>query len=536
MSKTITKRIAVIFMTFMIFIGGNIYAASISGNSNVYVGDTFSVTFNFGTNVGAYDNLTVSFDSNVLEYVSGDSLKEDVWWDQSEASLGISTKTYTFRAKNEGSGRIAVVANGVTSANESMDSLGTITAEKLVNVSKKAETPVEKPTTTTPSQGNVNTNSHTASGNNYLKYLQISEEGLTPYFTRNVVDYAITIGENVNSIEILAKAEDENARVEINGNTDLKPGDNTIDIKVTAENGYYRVYTIVATKVKDTNKANAFLENIIIEGYELDKAFQSESLTYNIGEILSTIKSLNVVANAKDKDAKVEILGADKLVESGEGEVVIKVTAPDGTTTKEYKVKYIVKEATQEQIAEKEMEDYLKDIHESKGKKELVMSYLKYIWSAIKKNYLLVIMYVIALVEFINIVVLRVKLNKAQDNNDNDPDNDPKDKTILKVENEKEDEKTQNIETIDTNVKIEPPKVELLDEPVLDEAPKMTRAGSLKAESINPEPNEEAQNSGIKLINLDKNEGPQDEITFNIFENLTDEDIKRMLDEEIDKD
>lgn len=527
MNKRLVKRIAIMIFTCILFITSSIYAASITGNSNIYVGDTVTVTFNFGQNVAAYDDLSVSYDSNIFEYVSGDSLKEEVWWDQTEASNGIATKTYTFRAKKAGSSRIAVVANGVTSANNDMTSLGTITAEKMINVSERAqETPQEKPTSTPNTPGNVNTGSNTSSGNNYLKYLQISEEGLTPNFTRNITDYAISVGENVNSIEVLARAEDTNARVEVTGNTNLVDGDNKINIKVTAENGYYRIYTIIVTKSANKEKSNAYLESLIIENFNLDKEFQSESLEYSIGEILSTINNINIIATPKDKDAKVEIIGADNLVKSGEGEIIIKITAPDGTTTKEYKLKYTVKEATDEEIAQKEMKDYLKEIHDSKTKKELVISYLKYIWAAIKKNYLLVIMYSVVLIQFIIILVLSCKLRKSKNNND-DPDS--QDKTILKVEQEtkKENLPEQNIQE---NIKIEPPKVELLDEPVVEEH--VGRKGSLsyKAEEI------ENTQSGIKLVDLDKNDGPKDELTFNIFENLNDEDIKKMLEEQIDKD
>lgn len=535
MNKKILNKVIVALLTIMLFASFNIYAASINGNSNVYVGDTFTVTFNFGQNVGAYDDITVGYDSHVLEYVSGDSLKELAWYDATNEQYGISTKSYTFRAINEGRGRISVTVNGAVSANEAMDPIGTIAAEKLINVSKKVEIPPEKPTTTPPSQGNINTGSQTASGNNYLKYLQISEEGLTPYFTRNVTDYAITVGENVNDIEILAKAEDENARVEISGNNNLKEGNNEINIKVTAENGYYRIYTIIVTKVQDKEKANAFLGSLVIEGYNLNKEFQAEALEYNIGDILSTTKSLNIVAEAKDKDAKVEIIGADKLVDSGEGEIIIKVTAPDGKTIKEYKVKYNVKEATQDEVSNQEMKDHLKQIYEAQGKKELVLSYLKYIWAAIKKNYLLVIMYVLALAEFINIVVLRRKLNKMEGDNHPD-DNGPTDKTILKVEKEEEKEALpENVQSMQEHIKIEPPKVELLDEPVISNKTRMGRAGSVRADSVENIENTETEQGGIKLVDLDKNDGPKDELTFNIFENLTDEDIKQMLDDQIDK-
>ena len=531
MNKVMLKRIAVGVFVFILVITTRLYAASLTGNSSVYVGDTFTLTFDFGTNVAAYDNLGVSYDTSMFEYVSGDSLNEEVWWDQTEASSGIRTKTYTFRALKEGSSKITVVTNGAISANETMDSLGTITAEKMIDVSKKETNDnTTVPDNTQNTTGNVNPDSNTSSGNNYLKYLQISEEGLTPNFTRNITDYAISVDENVNSIEVLARAEDPNARVEISGNTNLVDGDNIITIKVTAQNGYYRIYNIIVTKSADKEKSNAYLESLIIEGYELNKEFQSEVFEYDIGEILSTVDSLNVIASAKDTDAKIEIIGADKLVDSGEGEIVIKITAPDGTTTKEYKIKYTVKTATQEEEAEQEMKDYLKDIQDSKSKKEIVLSYLKYIWAAIKKNYLLVLMYLLILIEFVYIIVLRKKVKRLK-NNDNDPD-DP-DKTILKVDKKQEDVKLPSQDNIvQTNVKIDPPKVDLLEDTIKEEIPqKLERKGSLEKNSFKAE---EVNSSGIKLVDLDKNDGPKDELTFNIFENLNDDDIKKMLEEQID--
>lgn len=137
MNKKILNKVIIAILTIILFTSFNVYAASINGNSNVYVGDTVTVTFNFGQNVGAYDDITVGYDSHVLEYVSGDSLKELAWYDATNEQYGISTKTYTFKAVNEGSGRISVTVNGAVSANDAMDPIGTIAAEKLINVSKK---------------------------------------------------------------------------------------------------------------------------------------------------------------------------------------------------------------------------------------------------------------------------------------------------------------------------------------------------------------------------------------------------------------
>ncbi|MBO5476607.1 MAG: cadherin-like beta sandwich domain-containing protein [Clostridia bacterium] len=549
MIKNKLRKISTLVLALVILVSTSLYAASLTGSSSVKVGDTFTLTFDFGTNVGAYDNLKVSYDTSMFEYVSGDLITEEVWWDQSVESKGISTKTYTFKALKEGSSRITVVTNGTISANEAMDNLGTVTAEKMVNTYvPKDDTKEDQPVVTPPSNNNntsnnTNTSSQTLNSNNYLKYLQISEEGLTPNFTRNVTDYSIAVGENVNSIQVLARAEDSNARVEITGHESISEGDNKIQIKVTAQNGYYRIYTITVTKTKDKDKSNAYLENLIIENFNLDKAFQSEVLEYSIGEVLSTQEAINVVATTKDVDAKIEIIGANTLAKVGEGEIIVKVIAPDGVTEKQYKIKYTVKEATVEEAAEQEMKEYLKDIKSNQSNKDVAIAYIKYIWAAIKKNYLLVLMYLLILIELINIIVLRRKVKKLTSNEeDNGPDDTPPaEKEILKVEIKEEEkqpepntfESTQNTENMQTM------QIPLLDEKSVDEpeVQRIGRRGSLekntsRADGIEEEPKSE----GIKLVDLSKNDGPQDELTFNIFENLTDEDIKRMLEDQIDKD
>ena len=543
MIKNKLRKITTIILALVILVGTNIYAASLSGNSSVKVGDTFTLTFNFGTNVGAYDSLNVSYDTTMFEYVSGDALSESVWWDQTTESKGISTKTYTFKALKEGSSRITVVSNGTISANETMDSLGTVTAEKMVNAyvpKDESQNQNQTPPATPPA--NTNTQKPTSNSNNYLKYLQISEEGLTPNFTRNVTEYSVAVGENVNSLQILARAEDSNARVEISGHESIKEGENKVQIKVTAQNGYYRIYTITVTKTKDKDKSNAYLENLIIEDFNLDKVFQSEVLEYNIGEILSTQQVINVVAATKDPEATIEIIGANTLAKVGEGEIIIKVVAPDGVTQKEYRIKYMVKEATIEDEAEQEMKEYLKDIQNNKSNKDVAIAYIKYIWAAIKKNYLLVLMYLLILIEFINIVALRKKVKKLsnEDGEDGPDDTPPSEKEILKVEIKEDKSMEEQLEPTTTTENMQTMQIPLLDEKRVDdtEIQRIGRRGSLEKNTSRAEGIEEEapQSSGIRLVDLDKNDGPKDELTFNIFDNLTDEDIKRMLEDQMDKD
>ena len=528
--KTRKVKIFAILVVLYTAICLKINAANISGNSNVIVGQTFTLTFEFGTNVGAYDSINVSYDTNMYEYVSGDSLNESVWWDQSDTSAGVATKTYTFKAIKEGSSRIAVVAKGVTSSNESMDELGTISAEKLINAT--VITPVQDQSAQVSPQpapqNNVALNS-----NNYLKYVQLSEEGISPFFTRNITNYSLTVGEAVTSIDVLARAEDANARVEVYGNDNIVEGDNYIYITVTAQNGEKKTYTILVTKTQDVENSNAFLETLIVENYNLKEDFQSELLEYNLGDISTIVKNLNIVAIAKDDRANIEIIGADELKK--DGQIIVKVTAADGKTIREYKLKYNYTDATDDELSKMEMRDYLKAVQSSSNTKEKIIAYLKYLFAAIKKNYLLVAMYALILFEFIQIVHLRRKFNKK--NNDDGPDN------LTKEKNEEEKEFLKvNIPNQESKMKIEPPQVTPLEEkkqelPVI-EPPQITplkeeRSGSIE-EPLKRHGSVKAD--GIKLVDLDKNDGPQDELTFNIFENLNDEDIKRLLNDEIDKD
>ncbi len=78
--------------------------------------------------------------------------------------------------------------------------------------------------------------------------------------------YNLTINEKIYSLEILAEAENENATIEIKGNNQLKEGNNTITITVTAEDGItkreYSINTFISSltvKVKEENKLPALI-------------------------------------------------------------------------------------------------------------------------------------------------------------------------------------------------------------------------------------------------------------------------------------
>lgn len=101
-----------------------------------------------------------------------------------------------------------------------------------------------KPEVTT---SNISYNyNYVSSSNNYLKTLEITDYDIV--FDKLVNEYKVRVDSDVDSLDIKAIAEDNRASVEITGNEKFKTGDNTVIIKVTAENGDVNEYKLVVNK------------------------------------------------------------------------------------------------------------------------------------------------------------------------------------------------------------------------------------------------------------------------------------------------
>lgn len=86
----------------------------------------------------------------------------------------------------------------------------------------------------------------------YLTELSIKGFNISPEFSKDVYAYTATIEKpNITEVEVNAKANKENASVEISGNTNLIVGENVINV-VLKENGTTKqvVYQIALTKAE----------------------------------------------------------------------------------------------------------------------------------------------------------------------------------------------------------------------------------------------------------------------------------------------
>lgn len=94
----------------------------------------------------------------------------------------------------------------------------------------------------------INATRSAMSSNTNLKTLTVDGFMLAPLFDKDTLNYKVTVKPNTDALDLIALAENPNAKVEIFGNSDFKEGNNTIMIRVTDENGFSKIYQIDVEK------------------------------------------------------------------------------------------------------------------------------------------------------------------------------------------------------------------------------------------------------------------------------------------------
>lgn len=371
--KKIFSGMLVIF-AFVIFLNVT-HAASASitvAKNTAYVGDKVKVTV---TVKAAAWNLVVSGSA------SGDIIGFNM-----DAENQTTTKTYTVNCSKVGTYTVKLsgdVTDGKTDLNSNIN--------KTVTITVKEKTTTSNNTTTTKSS-NCN-----------LSKLTLSVEGLS--FKSSQTTYNINVGADVENITVKATPSHSKATYTVSGNKNLKAGNNVIKVVVKAENGATKTYKINVEKAGDIEETSSALTNLIIEDMIFEEPFQKTVTEYNGGKIEYTEK-LNVLVYTEAEKSTYIVSGADEL-KVGQNEIVVKVTSLDESTTTEYKVVFEMLDK------EKDEEDAMQVVgpnttENNKPNKEVT------IMDKIKANSLLIIVYILAIVEFVQVIYLYVKLEKTK--------------------------------------------------------------------------------------------------------------------------
>ena len=188
-------------------------------------------------------------------------------------------------------------------------------------------------------------NAETKNNDPMLKDIRINGSEIEPAFEMFTTEYIIQVSEETTNIQIEAIPDDENANVEIIGDTqNLSLGRNEFEIKVTAENGIAtQSYYIYVTR-GNSKSTNANLKSLTVVNAELAPAFNSNTINYAV-EYPKDLKQIEIEAIPEEEGATVKIIGNEDLTEITQT-IEIQVTAQDGQTIKTYYV--IVKKAGME--------------------------------------------------------------------------------------------------------------------------------------------------------------------------------------------
>ena len=206
----------------------NAASLSVTGSlstTNTVVGNTITVTFKYSSSnpLGAivyamsYDNdkltLISGTQSNALSYTGND--KSD-------------TVKFTFKAKASGTANVSFKINEALDFDGNTLQASTISKSITIKTQKEIEDSYSKI--------------------NNLTNLTINNGTLTPQFNKSTTKYDVEVENDVTSIIVDGKREDSKSSVNGFKEYTLDEGLNVIEVKVTAQNGSSKTYTINVTR------------------------------------------------------------------------------------------------------------------------------------------------------------------------------------------------------------------------------------------------------------------------------------------------
>ena len=164
-----------------------------------------------------------------------------------------------------------------------------------------------------------------------LKSIVAGGYSLDPNFKSTTYNYDIIVPYDVTSLDLEAIANDSNALVVVNGNSNFKVGNNKVTINVTAEDGTQKTYTLNVNRLKKSQSVNtnANLRDLQIADVVLNPSFDSETYLYNV-TVSSDTNSLNFTSIIPEDDDATYTVSGNSNFKKGENRVNIKVTTKDG--------------------------------------------------------------------------------------------------------------------------------------------------------------------------------------------------------------
>lgn len=224
------KKIILIITISLLFLKGtSVKAANSTVNigvsrSTVVVGENITVTVTVSSkeNLGAWE-FSLNYDTNLLRLTSSTANPHVVDY---IVNPNTKNKNYTYTLKTLKSGSAKFSLNGVSVVGYDEKRMNTTTNSRTVSIITRAQL------------------EESYSSNNFLSSLSIEGYELEPSFKKDTLEYNLELENEIEKLNVLAKKEDSKATISGLGEKNVNEGPNKIEIKVTAENGNVRTYTL----------------------------------------------------------------------------------------------------------------------------------------------------------------------------------------------------------------------------------------------------------------------------------------------------
>ena len=162
---------------------------------------------------------------------------------------------------------------------------------------------------------------------------------VTPEFDKDTLEYKLEVERDIEDITVIGVQSSNLTTVEGNGFYKLEVGDNKIDLKVSAQDGTSKTYTVNVIRKKSNNN---YLSHLYIQEAIMKEEFNKKTQEYHV-EVPDNINSLNMDIELESSLATYEVIGNENL-KQGKNTVTIKVTA-ENNEIRIYNIEVTVQEA-----------------------------------------------------------------------------------------------------------------------------------------------------------------------------------------------
>ena len=291
------KKVKYLLFAVIMFVSliGTSYAANLgvsASTKSAVVGNTISVTVSASGAAGW--EYCLNYDSSVFRLTSAGSDTGGACVKTGSTLIGYSKVTFKFKAIKSGTGTFSLrdaVMYG-DDGNPLSSSKGSVTVTARTQAEIQAS----------------------YSANADLKSLGVDGFEITPAFNKDTLEYALTVENNVTSVNVSALRADNTASVSGAGTIQLSEGLNVVTIVVTAQKGNQKKYVINIER-KELDPINVSVDNVSYtvvrkaELLEIPIYYEASTITIDGEEVPALYSEITkyTLVGLKDEDGKIEL-------------------------------------------------------------------------------------------------------------------------------------------------------------------------------------------------------------------------------------